>query len=1474
MKITDIIGLWIAVACVPLVAVSVAFGAQTADRDDGSEVGKRPYELDWAGRTRDDHPPLIDFEDLTGWTVATRNAAATFARSREQQIWGRYVGKLVYRADGPAPNEVRVVPPNPIPIGEPFDAVTLWCYGNNWGYAPDPQTPQVGVMALFLDADGNEFGIHLYNVIWTEWFLLHRRLTPEQIERVRRGASFAGLLITGCRQKDDRVLYFDNLAVFTEKFEPLTFAPRPQRGVSMFPGQGSGTNTGPGKLPFPTNEKTILPPVSDPRLKLSAKAEDTGARFAATDRTGILECRVTPRTGLWTDIEVVWRANPSGPPTRFRPCVDGGVYLRTPTGAAKPDRAELIKATFADGVLTAVWRAHAGDVSAEVTYRYRIWGKSLVIDVIAVGGAVAEVRYGRAEGLKSPRLATHPFYPADGGRPATVAFDGPSGPLFLMGNTDWCRTNASTMWATNAVEETGVVYNGGTRYTPLTDGRTNDCFERFFLTVSPLLEECLPSIPNPPSPWKRITGTHVWRPHGAGDRASDKRFWSDIRRHGITEMVVTDHETMWRDGGESFTFRTRTAPGKGGDEGAREYSRFMQDTLGFVYGPYNNFTDFAPVNEYWSPDLIARDPQNQLQHAWFRCYAPKPARAVEYCERLSPINQAKFGFSTAYCDVHTAVAPWHRVDYDPRVPGAGAMAAVFYSYGEIMLHQKKAWNGPVYSEGNYHAFYCGLTDGNYGQDQAYRPAENPWLVDFDLRRMHDLACNFGMGAPDMFYANVAQPQATREERDAWLDRFLAATAAFGHPGFLVTEGGMANAMKSYYMLQQLHSRYCLARATDIRYADAEGRLLTTSEAVASGAYRRSQVVVRYADGTVVAANGSKTSAMAVTAYGRKIRLLPNGYCGWTKDGLIEVTNQSPTGGHADYSISPEYMFVDGRGKFTRFANAASDGPAVCRRIKAGEWEVIPLNGAQCGFAVSARSATALDRERNPLGRAELRISRGLTYIMPVKGAYSYLLRGVRVDAPQTLLRAARTAVTPGETVVVQGRKPHRVIVPEDAAMASRIWSQLEGEWVDFTVVAPFNVGLSMDGHDLVVKVSSRLPNKRVAEVSAFGVTRRIETQPGKPTEARLPLGAPNEEAIDLLSVRIQSGRSAGVEEVGMVTRLVPKRVAALPDSFLGGVGLRGKADTTGFGTTGAFVAWGAGECGGAAKQCLKMHPPWLSGAVGRTYALFDPVTLPAGVPAALRASVGKLDGSDLGDGILYEVYVLDETGAETLVGTHTVRSHRWEPMEADMTRWAGKTVRLRLVLDPGRRDDSSGDWGCWADMRIETLRPEWTRELDARPDLFRRRPGPFPIEGLTLEEVRSARRGRLRFDGKGLNAGSYASEAILNGVPIGSLPEAGGDEALGVFAENVALELPKDAVAALANVNRLVIRNPNRDYFSVRRFWIELDLADGRKCSSSIADVTFTQPPEWPHAEGVRVPFGTDIEVIIAFGSHRGRPTR
>ena len=1289
-----------------LAALAAGGAAHAAPAAPAEEVvGERPYEMVWAGRTQDEHPPLVDFEDLAGWTVECTDAAAAFERSRAEQIWGRCVGRLTYRAAGAAP-EVRIRPPAPVKIAGPFDAVTCWIYGNNWAWAPDPETPQVDVAARLADGEGREFDVPLGRVDWTEWFLCHRRLSPAEIARVAGGAEFRALVVRGGRNAKDRTIYFDNLAMFAEAFPPLEFEPRPARGIAMFPGQGCGTNTGPGRLPFPTRAETILPDNLAARFTTALAADGDAFVFTYDGDDGRAVWRLEPKTGTLGDLSVRWE----GRGGTVRPCVGGGVYLAAPGGPLAPEKAEPLGTERRGETVVSRWRLSAGGVAAEVAYTYRLWKKSLVVDVAAPGGAVAEVRYGRAAGLQEPRLVTNPFYAYGGARPAVAVSGTADAPLFLAGHTDWCLSNASELWAENAADAPGVAYNGGARYIPRTDGRRNDCYERLFLVLSPRYEEVLPTIPNPPSPWKRVTGTHLWRAHGAGDRAADVRFWTECRRWGMTEVAVTDHETMWRDGGESFTFRTRAAPKKGGDRGAFDYARTMQDTLGFVYGPYNNFTDFAPVNEFWSADRVTRTAENQLQRAWARCYAPKPARAVEFCALLAPRIQEKFRFSTAYCDVHTAVPTWSRVDYDARVPGAGTFAAVFYAFGEIMLLQKAAWSGPVYSEGNYHYMYCGLTDGNYGQDQSYRPAEKPWLVDFDLRKMHDLACNFGMGSPDMFWVGRERWD-TPAASDRTVDRFLAATVAFGHPGFLVWEGGVGNALRSYYMLQQLHSRYALARAESIRYADAGGRLLDTSRAVASGAFRRSQVVTRYADGTVTAANGHPSERLAAEAFGRRIDLPPDGYAGWTSDGAVEVLSGDPGGHRADYAATPAYLYVDGRGRLVRFPRAASGGQGVCRILAGGRHEVIPNGGAECGFAVGPATAVALDAEGKEMGPARVRSARGLEWVVPVEGAFSYRLEPAGA-AEGPALTSERDEVVAGETVRVRGREEHTLRIPPDAADGDRVWAEFEGAWIDFTVVPAFDVGLGLRGDALAVDLVSRLPQAEDATVRAAGRERTVRLEPGRPATVAIDLGPPEREAAEVLVVEVRAGDAVQRVERSLITRLGRPPVAAMPTEWRAGMRLRGGEETADLGSTRAHVDAGRQASGGVAKDGLTMHPPW-TGGVGYVFALYDPVTLPAAPAAALRASVGKGDGSDPGDGILYRAAVVEDDGRETVVAERSVTEHAWAPIEGDLSPWAGKTVRLKLIADVGPRDDSGGDWAAWADLRIEALAPHLVRSLEA-----------------------------------------------------------------------------------------------------------------------------------------------------------------
>lgn len=1265
-------------------------------------VGQRPYEMVWANRTDDVRPPLLDFENLEGWTVDCVDAKATLERSQQQQLWGQYVGSLVYHGIGKRPVVV-LKPPKPIPIAGPFNCVNLWVCGNNWAWVPDPETPQVEIAVLLLGHTGASVRIVLGRVNWREWSLMHRRLTGEQLSVLKDGASLEGIEVSDGRNAEDRKLHFDNLAFYQEQLPPLEFAKRPIRPFDPCPDGTPGVNVGPEPLPFPTRPQTILPDNLTTGFKTELGKAGESFVFHYRGQDGHLTYRYTPATGVLSDLTAEWEGG-DGP---FRPLDGGGIRFANPgTPSLPPEKFELVRCGQEGNTVQAVWRAIAGQQTTEVQYTFELVQKSMLITVQSPGGQVGEFCVGKAVGLKNPRLVTLPYLPCDQNRPAVVVAGPLEKPLFVSAFLDYYMSNASSLWAADSVPEEGVAYNGGSRYWPKTDGRRNNCYERLFLTVAPRFEETLPNVANPKSPWMHVAGERLWIAHGASNRQQDYDLWKKIARYGMTKLVITDHETGWRDGGESFTFRTRTAPGRGGDPSQSDYADKLH-TLGFRYGIYNNYTDYAPVNEHWSEDCVTRLPDGQWQSAWARCYNPKPARAVEFEAKLAPIIQEKFHLDTAYCDVHTAVMPWQYVDYDARVPRAGTFAATFYAYGEIMLHQKKTWNGPVYSEGNNHWYYCGLTDGNYGQDQSARLSVNPWLVDFDLQKLHPLCCNFGMGNLEMFFGDGQGLGNSPEQHNARLDQFLAATLAFGHTGFLVLDGGMSNTVRSYFALQQVHATYAQETATEIRYADAQGRLLDTSAAVATDAFRRSQVVTRYSNGLVVTVNGHATETWKTA----EAVLPPNG---WhvkdTRNGKLTAWSAMIDGHRADYVDSPAYRYADGRGRFTRFDGAACDGQLIAHKRENGAMELIPVGSCrEFGISLDGQTATAvaIDADGKPLGPAQTRLSRGIVFVTPVPNAFSYAIEPA--GPPAFSLQCDRDKVVPGETVRVVGKSEHTFQVPADAAIGSRLWQSFDDAWIDFTIGPVMDAEL--DASDkLQLKITPHWPTAVDAEVKLDDEVQKASFSPEKATTLDFPLAALKDGEVRQLALQVSGDNFMYRRKWQLSLKQSFLPVVQLTQRYKEGHCLRKEHDKPIQGNSGASVHWSESTCGGITKKALAMHPPYQAGT-GYVFALFEPIDLPAAPTSAFRCQVGKGDGSDPGDGILYRVAVVEPDGQLTIVAEKQWAEHAWTALDADLSPWAGRPIQLKLIADVGPADNSVGDWACWADMRVESAQPIPTPEI-------------------------------------------------------------------------------------------------------------------------------------------------------------------
>jgi hypothetical protein len=934
------------------VASIVAAAAKPMPADEAP--GARPYEMVWAGR-KPPHTPLVNFDSLEGWQVeCSEGAVADLIGSQKQRVWDSPVARLVYR--GTSNNSTIVLrPPAPMPIPDTASATTIWVYGNNWSWASEPGTPRTTISLLILDKDGATHTLNLAQVGWKEWWLIHKVMPPGLLDK--KPLRFSGIQVTGGSNKEDRELYFENLVFFKESLAPLSFEPRPKRGIDPFAGQSPGANTGPGRLPFPTRAETILPDnlTADFNTKLEQAGEDW--RFVYKDTDTQIEYEIKAGEKFWEPVVAKLNGNLVG-----KALSGAGLnFVAEPTGT------RLIQAQLAGDELKASWQANVNGIEVVIQSTLSLWQKSLVINCICTGGLATELSYGCIEGVEKPELLLLPYINY-GGHHLKVLMSKGKVPYFASVWMDWYCSNASAPYAVDKIEGDKVQLNGGVRYIPKTDGRRNDLFERFFVTFSPIFEETLPTIPNPPAKRGREAATRLWQESwGPANYDREHERSTKLRAYGIEMLTQCNHEITWRDGGESFTFREAAAPGKGGDEALKKYVA-AQRSLGWRSGLYTNYTDFAPVNAYWDTDRVMRRPDGNLITAWARCYSPKALFAVEMDHKLAPLIQSKYNTNAAYTDVHTSVSPWDRTDYDARVPGAGTFAATFYAYGELLLHDQDVYDGCCWSEGNHQWLYSGLCTGNYGLTYSNLHLwEYPYLPHFDLLKMHPLSVDIGVPWTSQFFKGKEGWQKP-ENIVKSIDQFLAATIAYGHIGWLVEEThGIRQTCRSYYMLQPLQSRYAMLKPQEIRYGTDHG-LVSSSEAFLNGDWRKSKIFVRYPGNLCIWVNGNAEESWRVEHQGTVHELPPFGWLAIGADGFYECS-ESLDGKRYDRASSPECVFIDGRGTWRSFDGIATSGSVAVRRAKDGKGlSIITIEGVDRLVTAKPGGTFASDDVRSTIGQ--------------------------------------------------------------------------------------------------------------------------------------------------------------------------------------------------------------------------------------------------------------------------------------------------------------------------------------------------------------------------------------------------------------------------------------------------------------------------------------------------------------------------
>ena len=333
-------------------------------------------------------------------------------------------------------------------------------------------------------------------------------------------------------------------------------------------------------------------------------------------------------------------------------------------------------------------------------------------------------------------------------------------------------------------------------------------------------------------------------------------------------------------------------------------------------GLYSNYTDFAPVNSNWNEDWVKLGPKGEWQVSWSRCYAPKPQIAWEQEAYFAPKIQKMFNTNHSYCDVHTAVSPMSRVDYDDRVPGAGTFRHVINCYGLLLMNESKTY-GPVYSEGGNHWWYAGLLDGNYANGNLDKL---PVFPDFSLMQVHPKEMDAG---------NTGDT-----------DSYLAYTLAYGNIGKL-SEG--LDAVKRYAMLQPLQDKYVMIPVKKIEYFD-NGIAYNSSDAIKKDLIKAAQLHVEYETGFQVYANFSDKNWEV--KLGQQVYNLPKyGVLAFQPDSnLISFSGRndaSEKGVRMDRMISDELCYLDTFGEKVNKGALRGKGSYMLKKEKTG-WEIIPL----------------------------------------------------------------------------------------------------------------------------------------------------------------------------------------------------------------------------------------------------------------------------------------------------------------------------------------------------------------------------------------------------------------------------------------------------------------------------------------------------------------------------------------------------
>jgi hypothetical protein len=595
----------------------------------------------------------------------------------------------------------------------------------------------------------------------------------------------------------------------------------------------------------------------------------------------------------------------------FQPARGGGATAAVKTGdktvqiPLRGGRPTSVSAR--DHTLTVVWEHTVQGAPLRVTWDFTIVGKSLVasarcdsprISAFSLGEVAAPLR----KTFNVPYLLGQVHYlPVQG--------------VFVSRYLDWTRSQSSQC------------PQGVATYDPKSDGTRNTLFETGYIAVSPEVNEVLPNIPHPPSPFLATLGPcvmlDIWG-HHQGTYAGDAEHLRELKDHGVDHLVIIQHDWQRYGYDAKLPDHLPANPAYGGEEGMKAFGKAAID-CGYLWSLHENYIDLYPDAPSYDPAARVLHADGSPSKAWYnpgtkvQSFGLKCNRALGFAKENSPEAHRRYATTAAYLDVHTCVPPWHQLDHEAAQPMAAMQQAKVKFDTELFQFERDTHGGPLFGEGANHFFWAGRCDGV--EAQVAGGEDHAAFLDFDLLKLHPQMVNHGMGYYERWYrrgydaawgVDAGSPES--------FDKYRAQELAYGHAGFIgnALVANVQHVWREHSLMHPAQRLYGAARPAEIRY-EVDGQFVGASAALVAG--ETSRQLIRYQSGLTLWVNWRKepwqVEVNRQEAEGRGqsqvVRLPQWGFVGVGPD--TEVSTSLRGERIADYAVCPEYVFADARTHF-------------------------------------------------------------------------------------------------------------------------------------------------------------------------------------------------------------------------------------------------------------------------------------------------------------------------------------------------------------------------------------------------------------------------------------------------------------------------------------------------------------------------------------------------------------------------------